>query len=98
MARVIRAVQFEVESLTLTYMDDVNDVRAEGAIYQMHTIAMARDKGLDEEIAAVEESLDALLAAGVLAWATSVPFDVNARLQKGHPSLEEDDDQDDDAE
>lgn len=96
MAKVIRGIQFEADSVMIQFVDEANDVRAEGTIYQTHTISMQRDGDLDDEIAEVEDVALKLLATAISAWATTLPFDVMASLQNARERVLYDDGDDDD--
>lgn len=78
--RVIRGVQFEADAVTIQYVDDSADVRAEGAIYQVHIISISRGANWDEEITKVEDVAGELLVEAVKAWAGSLPFDFASEM------------------
>ncbi len=96
--KIVRSVNLDVDSVALVYMDDANDVRAEGGIYQSHTIVISRGADhLEDEITTLEDAVNDLLQGAIQTWAGSLPFDVfeNAR-QQSQDFIDMDDDDDDD--
>lgn len=90
--KLIRGVQINPDGIDIQYMGET-DVRAEGAVYQTHTISIARDGSLDDELREFEEAADALLTAAISAWAKSLPIDLSAN-ERLHADLDDDDDDD----
>ena len=92
--RLIRMVAFNPDSLDVQYVGET-DVRAEGAIYQTHTISIARDAQLDDEIRELEEAADHLLGEAIGQWARTLPVDLAADVRS---RMDLDDTDDDDQE
>jgi hypothetical protein len=87
--RTISNVSITPQSIDISYMAET-DVRAEGAIYQVHQLSIsAIDEFLSDEIEEFEEALDRLLEAAIHRWASTMPVDL-------HPREDEDDDDDED--
>jgi hypothetical protein len=84
----IEAVSFGPEGVRVAYMTPT-DVRAEGTVYQAHTLAVSwENEDLQPLVTAVEDAAGNLLAAAIQAWAGSKPFDVVAARQE---ALDDDD-------
>lgn len=98
MAKVIRGIQFEADSVMVQFVDEATDVRAEGMIYQTHTISIQREGELDDEIRAAEDACLTLLTTAISAWATTLPFDIQASIQDARQRVAyaDDDEGDDD--
>ena len=90
--RLVRSIQLGPDGVDISYISD-SDVRAEGSIYQTHTISISRHglTDLEQLIADLEDAANDLLAAAIQGWASTLPFDVMA-------AREDDDDEEDDDE
>lgn len=72
--RHARAVSLSPDSVEIVYMDDASDLRADGLVFQSHTIVISRlDSELEEPLADLETCVAALLEAGMRRWAGSMP-------------------------
>lgn len=92
--RHVRAVSLSPDSVEVIYMDDASDLRADGLVFQSHTIVMSRlDPELEDEVADLETSVTALLEAGMRRWAGSMP--VSAEQLNDHIVFDDDDDEED---
>lgn len=93
--KIVRGVSITPESVDISYMDEAVDLRADGLVYQVHTISCSRlDPELEEQMEAMETAVTNLLEAGVRRWSTTVPIspqELNERLQF---DLDEEDDDD----
>lgn len=90
MDRTIEAISFGPDGVRLTYMNG-NDVRAEGAIYQAHTICVSwAHDGLADDVNALEDAANTLLREALTVWAKTRPVDLRAEQQE---ALFEDDDE-----
>lgn len=92
-----RAVSLSPDSVEIVYMDDDSDLRADGLVFQSHTIVMSRlDPELEDEMADLETSVTALLEAGMRRWAGSMP--VSAEQLQERIAFEDDDDEEEEGE
>lgn len=92
--RHARAVSLSPDSVEVIYMDDASDLRAEGLVFQSHTLVMSRlDPELEEQMADLETSVTALLEAGMRRWAGSMP--VSAEQLNDRIVFDDDDDEED---
>lgn len=88
--RTIEAIQFGPDGIRLSYMG-ANDVRAEGAIYQAHTISVAWGAPeLEDEMSDLEKAANELLAAALGTWARTRPIDLVAEREAALAELEDD--------
>lgn len=99
MTRHVAAVSISPESVSIVYMDDATDLRADALIQQTHTILMARlEPELQEELDDLETAVDRLLTAGIRRWATTSPVTEDQLDERLAALLDFDDDDDDDEE
>ena len=85
----IEAISWGPTGVTIAYMGPT-DVRAEGEVYQAHSISVSWEhEALQDLVTAVEDAAGALLAAAIIAWASSKPYDVVEARQE---ALDDDDD------
>lgn len=92
--RHARAVSLSPDTVEVIYMDDASDLRAEGLVFQSHTLVMSRlDPELEDEMADLETSVTALLEAGMRRWAGSMP--VSAEQLNDRIVFDDDDDEED---
>ena len=97
MPRVIRGVMMGPESVDISYMTEETDLRADGAIYQVHTISIGlRDSFVQEELDDLETAVAALLTAGLERWAGSLPVTPEQVDERIREALDIDEDEDDD--
>lgn len=77
----VEAVVFGPDGVRIQYMGPA-DVRAEGEVFQAHTIAVSwASEALTDLITAVEEAAIELLSEAIKAWAKSVPVDLVQQRQ-----------------
>lgn len=79
----IETVAFGPDGVRLAYMSPT-DVRAEGEVYQAHTIAISWGTSSDELadlITALEDAANALLQGAIQQWARTAPVDLTAERQ-----------------
>lgn len=96
--KIIRGVSVTPESIDIAYMDDATDLRADGAVYMMHTLSLGRDDPeLAAEVQEMEAALESLLVVGIRRWSTTPPVtpqQINDRLHAGQDmDLDEDDEE-----
>lgn len=93
--KIIRGVSITPESVEIAYMDDASDLRADGAVYQVHTLSVGRDDpDLEEDLDAMETAVERLLLAGIRRWSTTPPVtpqQINDRLRVDFDDDEEED-------
>jgi len=87
----VENVAFGPDGIRISYMT-TTDVRAEGAVYQAHTLAIAwgvEDEAILELMGELDEKAVELLQAAILHWAKSAPVDLIAERQR---ALDDNDD------
>lgn len=85
----IEAISFGPDGIRVSYMTPT-DVRAEGEVFQAHTICISWEaEDLLEQLRAVEDAAETLVGAAILKWARSKPVDLVAERQQ---ALDDDDD------
>lgn len=95
--RHVRGVSITPDSVDITFMDDASDLRAEGLVYQMHTLTISRlEEDLEEEMDDLQTAVDALLAAGLRRWATTPPVSPEQIMDRmlSNQTIEDDEDED----
>lgn len=79
----IETIAFGSDGVRIAYMSPT-DVRAEGEVYQAHTIAISwgtSSEDLGNLITAVEDAANNLLLAAIQQWARTAPVDLSAERQ-----------------
>lgn len=80
--RTIEAITFDPNGIRIQFMSST-DVRAEGEIFQAHTVAISwANEALRDLVKEVEEAADRLLGEAITTWASSRPFDIEADRQQ----------------
>lgn len=90
MSRTIEAISFAPDGVRFSYMDGDVDIRAEGGIYQSHTLCVAwADEPMEDSLRALEELAADVLQEALTRWSKTLPVSLT-------PDRPEDDDEDDD--
>jgi hypothetical protein len=88
--RTIETISFGPDGVRVSFIAST-DVRAEGEIFQMHTIGISwARESLREAMQELEAAADRLLDEAIPEWAGSRPVDLEAEHQQ---ALEEDEDE-----
>lgn len=81
-SRAIEAISFDPNGVRIQYMSST-DVRADGEVYQAHTISVSWEhEGLRTLVTELEAAAEALLGEAITTWASSRPFDIEAEQQQ----------------
>ena len=86
-------VSFGQDGVRINYMSGT-DVRGDGDVYQDHTLALSwavEDPDILQQMQDLDTAATALLAAGILHWASSKPLDLVAERQKVLDEADDDD-------
>lgn len=93
----IEAITWSPDGVRVSFMNGASDVRAEGGIYQAHTICVSwTDDEMTEAFRALEEAAEEFLAAAITRWAQTMPVDLEQQRRDALAAALDDDDEDGD--